>query len=1668
MSPQGKGRGLAIGLCLLFLISMIPSDIGLVKSPQNLVEDEDVIAPTTPIGQATTLTVGSWPDGANERINVAVGDGYAIKSMELELQPNTLQNSLASAMTDVGDFDDNAVYDGMDVNKSSLQILPQDWSYDFESGVFAPEWSLSGTSNWAIRADTRLQGAQLAKAGTITHNQESSMTLDVSQLPAASGTFRYSVSSEGSFDYLIFCIDNTGCTRYSGYTYRWSGTVNNGLQTFSIPATAQTLTWKYTKDGSVNSGSDTAWVDDIIITPSGGSGNGEGNWTSDVFGPSQIGRGEGLMHGLLHMDAYVYPGSIFEWQILDAQTSLPVPGFEHMTSTFADLGMIDAVAHPLLRLKFHMKEASGGGTPEVRSISMNGHMAKTFDTDPTSEGWQIQSGSWANGAITSSGVVLSNEYHVRSGFSSIIANNVQSGQGQLEFTTDGGDTWNALNPQGRQDLSAPAFMVQFRMQSMGGSYTWLSFDAELVRTSVPDGLRLDVGLDGTPEWSLDRDGIGILGLQNELITGDLWATKTASPSAAASFEMALPTRGVDSFSFAVASPSIELSSPYMVVSVNGQDVLNRGLSNIVDLVVVTLTSTELTDLNSALTQANGVYGLDALPMASVEVRIGSSLTTSSLLFGGVFAPYESNMTLTLNAAHPLVMGLNHELSITIPQAGQRHANLPVRMDGTGSIFLTITSIETQASVRPVSLEVSNVTNTLVPGNDWIETKAIFDFTPLGITDAYTHAQQSNWEVQFQLVGQSQQSTLRCPVASLPITPLSISSCTASGTALVWFDEGLSGSITAIGSSSYLEFGHHFKFPDGWNDEPSAIMMVNMLAPTGSMLPVSQTFGLGYDQGVENDIALRSWSVLSSEGIRSDAAFPYLRAGELVNIEVVLGFEGTDEGTPRTGAALVRFLVDGAEYATTSSYSNGVALFPYNVPSGRPSMELGVEVVPLRGQDMVEEVANTHTFLFDNVPPTLVSSDVERFDNRDASPRTELKFSIADRPHLPTHAMAMIWRSWVDDANGDLNMSSDELQTMDLTLPQNLSTLIGEYSLLLDTADAEVGDYFVGWLEVGDSAGHRMADSGDMSTPLFNVQINEDGAPSLGASTLAWPNGEEEPWIHPDEWNTIQIPIWERNGIYDLSEIHLALAFNTPYPSVISWNQSTDQCSSSHAYIELESCELLPLEENDLFSRNGVFEVNFSIEWGYDPDTSLRRIPHITMLDQSGQSNRFLLEPLSWKFSGEMMIDPDSLSISLGDEPEDSLGYWVKPRTSFDVTGSLVWYRSQRAVQQDLYVDLSLGENGAQIQSVNGTFTTTLMSPLLDGTYGLFGDLYDAPNGAVYRGDGSAFIWFIVDNEAPRMAAVDRPQFNTVLSEEEWTDLNFELRLNENARLDEGTLMLHWSLNDAGLGLNSYLYDNGSVPLEVLGERLSGESIPVRCTLNLDELMLPLFRTKAIELRVWVTGADAAGHEVDSVFNDIDAPLRVWTLEQRVPIYSIGEIEMKPSSELHQGDLITVATSISNNGLADGEANVVLELVESNGARTRLDARVINVQSGEQVLYQYLWKPGRDGTQWLELSIINGPNAQSDTVLVDEPRSDGVFATITSINTSLLVVVVLLSLGLVGLLVVGLRRETLPGAPAKPVPKVAQPKPPSSPSQEEEQGPYGSQKATASPGENPYQ
>ena len=263
------------------------------------------------------------------------------------------------------------------------------------------------------------------------------------------------------------------------------------------------------------------------------------------------------------MDARIYPGSVFEWQVLDATTSNPVPGFERLTSTWADLGMIDVNAHPLLRFKVHMKEAPDGETSEIRSWSLNGHLHKSFDSDPTDEGWTVQGGSWSNGAISSSATVLSDTYHLRSGFSAIDVNSTHTGTGILQYSTDGGSSWAPLDPVSQLQLQRPAYLVQFRMiNATGGStFTWSDFQVELVRTSVPDGVRLDVGLDGANEWSLDGAGHGVLGLQNTLITDDQWVIQPIEPASAASLEVAVPTRGVHAFPLPLPRLPVPLPVP---------------------------------------------------------------------------------------------------------------------------------------------------------------------------------------------------------------------------------------------------------------------------------------------------------------------------------------------------------------------------------------------------------------------------------------------------------------------------------------------------------------------------------------------------------------------------------------------------------------------------------------------------------------------------------------------------------------------------------------------------------------------------------------------------------------------------------------------------------------------------------------------------------------------------------------------------------------------------------------------------------------------------------------------------------------------------------------------------------------------------------------------------
>jgi len=282
--------------------------------------------------------------------------------------------------------------------------------------------------------------------------------------------------------------------------------------------------------------------------------------------------------------------------------------------------------------------------------------------------------------------------------------------------------------------------------------------------------------------------------------------------------------------------------------------------------------------------------------------------------------------------------------------------------------------------------------------------------------------------------------------------------------------------------------------------------------------------------------------------------------------------------------------------------------------------------------------------------------------------------------------------------------------------------------------------------------------------------------------------------------------------------------------------------------------------------------------------------------------------------------------------------------------------------------------------------------------------------------------------------------------------------------------LNWAIHEQGLGLNSPAMLEGFVPMNLIGGTDSGNSIPFETTLDLDEIMTVGLRSMSLELRIWITGNDEAGHQIERSFNDIDAPLRVWPLEQRLAQFEFSSVMLTPSSNIREGDTVNIVAFLNNVGQASGEAQLVMELVESNGARTRLASKAMTAQSNETILFQQEWIPSREGTMWIEIHILNSDNifATSETVRIQSSTSDGLLSSISEVNSTLLIIISLVIAGLIVVLVYGLRKPQQP-KPNLQHEKVMKTLPTLQPNQEQQQyGAYGGQSQAYSPGDNPYQ
>lgn len=138
----------------------------------------------------------------------------------------------------------------------------------FETGDFsAHDWVNNSSVPWTIESSPSNvhSGSFSAKTGAIGHNTNTDLSITMNVGAPGSISFWCKVSTENNYDWFRFSID--GVDQGS-----WSGNRDWLQASYHVEPGPHTFKWTYAKDYSVSSGSDCAWIDDIVF-PLSGSGD---------------------------------------------------------------------------------------------------------------------------------------------------------------------------------------------------------------------------------------------------------------------------------------------------------------------------------------------------------------------------------------------------------------------------------------------------------------------------------------------------------------------------------------------------------------------------------------------------------------------------------------------------------------------------------------------------------------------------------------------------------------------------------------------------------------------------------------------------------------------------------------------------------------------------------------------------------------------------------------------------------------------------------------------------------------------------------------------------------------------------------------------------------------------------------------------------------------------------------------------------------------------------------------------------------------------------------------------------------------------------------------------------------------------------------------------------
>ncbi|MBT3208519.1 MAG: hypothetical protein HN704_08480 [Bacteroidetes bacterium] len=225
-------------------------------------ETVDIIVPIANIGNSNALNTTCTLSSSSIDINIVSSSVIftnlaALQTVNAVFSVSVNQNAIIPTIVNFQANVNSGNYSHQKDFAKSIGLIFENWETSNLNQFF---WQTGGDLPWFITLNQSYDGLYSIQSGDISDSQSSEFELSVYVLTSDSISFFRKVSSETSYDYLEFYIDNIMLDH-------WAGELSWENVSFPISSGYHTLKWVYDKDGSVSTGSDCAYVDYIVFPP---------------------------------------------------------------------------------------------------------------------------------------------------------------------------------------------------------------------------------------------------------------------------------------------------------------------------------------------------------------------------------------------------------------------------------------------------------------------------------------------------------------------------------------------------------------------------------------------------------------------------------------------------------------------------------------------------------------------------------------------------------------------------------------------------------------------------------------------------------------------------------------------------------------------------------------------------------------------------------------------------------------------------------------------------------------------------------------------------------------------------------------------------------------------------------------------------------------------------------------------------------------------------------------------------------------------------------------------------------------------------------------------------------------------------------------------------------